>query len=119
VKRDGWVDKLHDFIRRSAQNPAMTLYSPKNLAVPNIYRYNQRVAMLRAKFKEGKDPCLVVPVVTVEPYMRVGQGSQPLNYSPWFFTSTGGSVGGHQNFEKVSVDRELGFMTPYSGHGRS
>jgi hypothetical protein len=113
MKHDGWGDKLHDFIRKSAQNPAMTLYSPKNLAVPNICRYNQRVAMLRAKFKkEGKDPRLVVPAVTMEPYMRVGQGSQPLNYSPWFSTSAGGSAGGHQNFEEVSVDMELGFMTP-------
>jgi hypothetical protein len=72
LKRDEWDDKLHDFIRRSAQNPAMTLHSPKNLLVSNIYRYNQRVAILRAKFKkEGKDPRLVVPAMTVEPYMCV------------------------------------------------
>jgi hypothetical protein len=87
VKHDEWGDKLHDFIKRSAQNPTMTLVIPKNLAVPNICRYNQRVAMLRAKFKEGKDPRLVVPAVIVEPYMRVVQGSHPLNYSPWFMTS--------------------------------
>jgi hypothetical protein len=47
-------NKLHDFIKRSAQNLGMTLQIPKNLTVPNICRYNQKIAMLRAKFKEEK-----------------------------------------------------------------
>lgn len=29
VKCDGWSDKLHDFIKRSIQNPTITLLSPK------------------------------------------------------------------------------------------
>jgi hypothetical protein len=118
VKRDGWGDKLHDFIKRSAQNPTITLLLPKNLEVPNICRYNQRVAMLRAKFKkQGKDPRLVVPAVTVEPYMRVVKGSHPLNYSTWCMTSSGGPAGGQSNhsIEEVCVHREVGSMSAYSG----
>jgi hypothetical protein len=66
VKRNGWGDKLHEFIKASAQNPALSLCTPHNLAVPPICRYNQRIAMLRSKFKvEGKDPHLVIPAVNV------------------------------------------------------
>jgi hypothetical protein len=60
VKRDGWGDKLYDFIKASAQNPALLMRTPHNLVVPPVCRYNQRVAMLRTKFKaEGKDPRLI------------------------------------------------------------
>ena len=106
VKHDGWGDKLHDFIKRSAQDPSMVWQTPKNLAVPSICRYNQRVAMLRAKFKkEGKDPRLVVPVVSVEPYVHVMQGSQP----PWFLSSSRGLAGGN-GFDEVPGKREVGSM---------
>jgi hypothetical protein len=51
VKCDGHGDNIHDFIRRSAQNPTMILQSPNNLTVSNTCRYNQRTAILREKFK--------------------------------------------------------------------
>jgi hypothetical protein len=66
VKRNGWGDKLHELIKSSVRNPALNLRTPQNLAVPNICRYNQKIAMLRAKFKrEGKDPRLVAPCMNV------------------------------------------------------
>ena len=57
VKHDGWGDKLHELIK-SNNNQATTLIRiPYNLVVPQVYMYNQRIAMLRAKLKkEGKDP---------------------------------------------------------------
>jgi hypothetical protein len=71
VKRNGWGDKLHEFIKVSAQNPHLMVRTPQNLVVPPICRYNQRIAMLRAKYKkEGKDPRLVALAMTVQPYMR-------------------------------------------------
>jgi hypothetical protein len=43
--------------------------------------------MLRAKFKKkGKVPQLVIPAMTVEPYMRVIEGLEPLHQSLWFMT---------------------------------
>jgi hypothetical protein len=66
VKRDGWGDKLHELIKSNVRNPALNLRTPHNLAVPNICRYNQKIAILRAKFKrEGKDPRLVAPCMNV------------------------------------------------------
>jgi hypothetical protein len=89
VKRNGWGDKLHEFIKASAQNPALSLRTPHNLAVPPICRYNQKIAMLRSKFKaEGKDPRLVIPAVNVSQYMRDqaqwsgGRGFSG-NHGPW------------------------------------
>ena len=71
VKRNGWGDKLHEFIKASAQNPALSLRTPHNFAIPPICRYNQRIAMLRSKFKaQGKDSRLVIPIVNVSQYMR-------------------------------------------------
>jgi hypothetical protein len=70
MKHNGWGDKLHNFIRRLAQNLAIALQTPQNLVVPNICKYNQKITMLKAKFKEGKDLRLVVPIVTVEPNMH-------------------------------------------------
>jgi hypothetical protein len=71
VKRNGWDDKLHEFIKASATNPSLNLCTQHNLEVPPICRYNQRTAMLRSKFKaEGKDPCLVIPTVNVSQFMR-------------------------------------------------
>jgi hypothetical protein len=62
---------LHEFIKVSAQNPHLMVRTPQNLVVPPICRYNQRIAMLRAKYKkEGKDPRLVALAMTVQPYMR-------------------------------------------------
>jgi hypothetical protein len=82
VKPDGWGDKLYNFIRKCAQNPAMTLQTLQNLAVPNIYKYNQKIAMLSTKFKEEKDPRLIVLAVIIKPYMHALEGFHPLNYSP-------------------------------------
>jgi hypothetical protein len=87
VKRDGWGDKLHKMIKANIHQEAIPGRTPYNLSVPQVCRYNQRIAMLRAKFKrEGKDPWLVVPTMTVEPYMRIARGFQPLNQSTWFMT---------------------------------
>jgi hypothetical protein len=88
VKKNGWSDKLHKFIRVSVQNPNITLRTPQNLVVPSICRYNQRIDMLRARFKkEGKNPRLVAPAMTVQPYMRDPQWAtarpSPFNHSPW------------------------------------
>jgi hypothetical protein len=83
VKRDGWGDKLHDFIK------ALPLRTPHNLAVPHVCRYNQRVAMLRAKFKaEGKDPHLVILAVNVSQFMReqaqwAAGGNFSVNHPTW------------------------------------
>jgi hypothetical protein len=53
------------------------------LCVSTVYRYNQKIAILGARFKkEGKDPWPVVPTMNVEPYMR-GEGLKP----PWFMNS--------------------------------
>jgi hypothetical protein len=89
VKRNGWGDKLLEFIKASAQNLALNLHTPHNLVVPPVCRYNQRIAMLRSKFKaEGKDPHLVIPVVNVTQYMRDqalwnGGGGFSANQAPW------------------------------------
>jgi hypothetical protein len=62
VKRDGWEDKLHELIKLNTNHPGMHVKTLYNLAVLQVCRYNQRIAMLRAKFKkEGKDPRLVAP----------------------------------------------------------
>jgi hypothetical protein len=67
VKRDGWDDSLHELIKANKRNPSLNLRTPKNLAVPSICRYNQKIAILRARFKrEGKDPRLVVPAMNVQ-----------------------------------------------------
>jgi hypothetical protein len=59
-------DKLHELIKSSVRNPALNLRTPQNLVVPNSCRYNQKIAMLQAKFKrEGKDPRLVAPCMNV------------------------------------------------------
>jgi hypothetical protein len=88
VKKSGWDDKLHEFIKVSAQNPSIPLRTPHNLVVPSVCRYNQRIAMLRAKFKkEGKDPRLVAPAMTVQPYMRephwTRAGPSNFHHSSW------------------------------------
>jgi hypothetical protein len=77
-----------NYLRVSAQNPNITLRTPQNLVVPSVCRYNQRIAMLRARFKKKrKDPRLVAPAMTVQPYMRDSQwaGARPstFNQSPW------------------------------------
>jgi hypothetical protein len=67
VKHDGWGDNLHELIKANMRNPSLNLRTPKNLAMPSIYRYDQKIAMLRARFKrEGKDPRLVVPAMNVQ-----------------------------------------------------
>jgi hypothetical protein len=83
VKRDGWSNKLHEFIKSSTNQGATSVRTPYNLDVPQVYMYNQRIAVLRAKFKkEGKNPRLVAPAMTVEPYMCDVEGLQPLHHSP-------------------------------------
>jgi hypothetical protein len=73
VKRNGWGNKLHEFIKASVQNPTLNLRTPHNLVVPPVYRYNHRISMLRSKFKvEGKDPRLVIPAMNVSQYMSNG-----------------------------------------------
>jgi hypothetical protein len=87
VKRDGWGDKLHELIKSNTHHVAISVRIPYNLAIPQICRYNQRIAMLRAKVKkEGKDPQIVVPTITMEPYLRGVEGFQPLHQPPWFMT---------------------------------
>jgi hypothetical protein len=55
--RDGWGNKLHEFIKSNTNQAATPVRTPYNLTVPQVCRYNQRIAMLRAKFKkEGKNP---------------------------------------------------------------
>jgi hypothetical protein len=57
VKRDGWSNKLHELIKANSEEPGMHVRTPYNLAVPIVCKYNQKIAMLRARFKkEGKDP---------------------------------------------------------------
>jgi hypothetical protein len=118
VKLDGWGDKLHEMIKVNIQ-PERT---PYNLSVPQVCRYNQKIAMLRAKFKEeGKDPRLVVPAMIVEPYIRIIGGFQPLNQSAWFMippTQRRCS----RTVELLDVDHEQGgsnwaAMAPLPGHG--
>jgi hypothetical protein len=89
VKHNGWGNKRHELIKASPQNPTPNLPTPHNLVVPPVCRYNQRIAILRAKFKaEGKDPRLVIPTVNVSQYMRGqaqwnGSGGFPVNHAPW------------------------------------
>jgi hypothetical protein len=65
VKRDGWDDKLHEFIKSNSNQVATPVRTPYNLAIPQVCKYNQRISMLRAKFKkEEKDPLMVAPAVT-------------------------------------------------------
>jgi hypothetical protein len=83
IRHDGWGDKLHELIKLNTNHPGMHVRTPYNLAVPQVCRYNQRIAMLKAKFKkEGKDPRLVAPAMAVEPFMRAVEGLQPLHQSP-------------------------------------
>jgi hypothetical protein len=105
VKRDGWGNKLHKFIKSNSNQATTPVRTPYNLVVPQVYRYNQRIAMLRVKFKkEGKDPRLVAPAVTVEPYMRDVEGLHPLHHSPWFMTSAQPSTQGRY-FTSIHVDQ--------------
>jgi hypothetical protein len=88
VKRDGWGDSLHALIKANRRNPSLNLRTPKNLAVPSICRYNQKIAMLRAQFKrEGKDPRLVVPAMNVQQCMSnprwSAHGGQEMGNLPW------------------------------------
>jgi hypothetical protein len=72
-------------IKANIHQEEMPGRTPYNLLIPQVCRYNQRIAMLRAKFKkEGKDPRLVVPAMTVESYIRIARGFQPLNQLAWF-----------------------------------
>jgi hypothetical protein len=105
VKRDGWGNKLHEFIKSSTNQGATPVRTPYNLAVPQVCRYNQKIAMLRAKFKkEGKNPRLVAPAMTVEPYMHDVEGLQPLHHSPWFMTSAQPSTQG-RCFTNIPADQ--------------
>jgi hypothetical protein len=71
VKHNGWADKLHELIKANSEGPGMHVRTPYNLCVPTICRYNQKITMLRVRFKkEGKDPRLVVPAMNVELNMR-------------------------------------------------
>jgi hypothetical protein len=88
VKRDGWGDSLHELIKANKRNPSLNLRTPKNLAVPSICKYNQKIAMLRARFKrEGKDPRLVVPAMNVQQCMSnprwSAHGGQEMGDLPW------------------------------------
>ena len=54
VMRNGWGDKFHDFIKfnnNQAATPGRILY---NLVVLHVCMYNQRITMLRVKFKKEK-----------------------------------------------------------------
>jgi hypothetical protein len=82
MKHDGWGDKLHKLIKGNKEGPGMHVRTLYNLCVPTVCRYNKKTAMLRVRFKEEKDPRLVVPAMNVEPYM-CGEGLQP----PWFMSS--------------------------------
>jgi hypothetical protein len=88
VKRDGWGDNLHNLIKASMRNPTPNLRTPQNLVVPNICRYNQKIALLHRRFKrEGKDLRLVAPAMNVQQCLRdqcwnahaLHQGSE----APW------------------------------------
>jgi hypothetical protein len=82
VKRDRWGNKLHEFIKSNFHYATIPLRTPYNLAIPQICRYNQKIAMLREKFKkEGKDPRLVAPA-TMEPYMCGMEGFHPFHQPP-------------------------------------
>jgi hypothetical protein len=71
VKRDGWGDNLHNLIKASMRNPTPNLRTPQNLVVPNICRYNQKIALLHRRFKrEGKDLRLVAPAMNVQQCLR-------------------------------------------------
>ena len=88
VKHDGWGDKLHEFIKANSEEAGMHVRTPYNLAVLLVCKYNQRIAMLRRKFKrEEKYPQLVVLAMTVEPYMRA-EGLHALQQCPWFMNSS-------------------------------
>jgi hypothetical protein len=72
VKRDGWGDKLHKLIKASIHQEAIPGRNPYDLSVPQVCRYNQRIAILRTKFKKKeKDPRLVVPAMAIESNMRI------------------------------------------------
>lgn len=96
MKCNGWGDKLHEFIKASAQNHAFNLPTPHKLAVPPVCRYNQGIAMLRSKFKvKEKDQCLVIPAMNVLQYM----GDQ----AQW--NGGGGFTMNHTTYESYSIVR--------------
>ena len=89
VKYDGWGNKLHELIKANTHEEAMPKRTPYNLSMPQVCRYNQRIAMLRRRFKNGrKDPQLVVPAMTLESYMHITRGFHPLNQPAWFMSSS-------------------------------
>jgi hypothetical protein len=109
VKRDGWGDELHELIKSSTDHPSMHVRTPYNLAVPPVCRYNQKIAMLRAKFKkEGKDPRLVTPAMNVEPYMRAMEGFVPLQQSPWFMSTSQPTETPGMSMGNILDDQALG-----------
>jgi hypothetical protein len=64
-------------------------YPVYNVVVPEVCRYNQRIAMLRAKFKrEGKDPRLVAPAISVQASNSTFRFSAPSIFRPFLVVAS-------------------------------